>query len=168
MEVDDMGVRNCGELGVNLQKIVRRLMANDELVSLLYFEDKDPTNHLPLTTDEKQELIFEELIRVTPKVNTREDSKSVIAVYVTKGSKISSNKEFTNISISVDVFVPLTQWIIKDTNLRPFAILGQIQESLDGKTINGLGQLSGGDFDLVLLTDEMSVYRQTYSLTEYA
>ena len=163
-----MGVRNCGELGVNLQKIVRRLMANDELVSLLYFEDKEPLNHLPLTAEEKQEKIFEELIRVIPKVNTREDSKSVVAVYVTKGAKLSSNNEFTNISISVDVFVPLTQWIIKDTNLRPFAILGQIQESLDGKIINGLGKLSGGDFDLTLLTDEMSVYRQTYSLTEYA
>lgn len=163
-----MSVRNCGELGLSLQKIVSRLMANDELVSLLYYEDKDPLNHLPLTAEEKQAQIFEELIRVIPKVGTREDSKCVIAVYIIKGSKIPSNNEFANISINVDILVPLTQWIIKDTNLRPFAILGQIQESLDGKTINGLGKLSGGDFDLTLLTDEMSVYRQTYSLTEYA
>ena len=163
-----MSVRNCGELGLSLQKIITRLMANDELVSLLYFEDKDPLNHLPLTTEEKQAEIFEKLMRIIPKVETREDSKSVIAVYITKGSKLSQNNEFTNISINVDVFVPLTQWIIKDTNLRPFAILGKVQESLDGKTINGLGKLSGGDFDLTLLTDEMSVYRQTYSLTEYA
>lgn len=162
-----MAVRNCGELGSNLQKIISRLMANDDLVKLLYFEDKDPIGHMPLTTEEKQEKIFEELIHVVPKVGTREDSKCVIAVYVSKGSKISSNNEFTNIHISIDVFVPLTQWIIKDTNLRPFAILGQIQESLEGKTINGLGKLSGGDFDLTLLTEEMSVYRQTYSLTEY-
>jgi hypothetical protein len=143
-----MSVRNCGELGLSLQKIITRLMANDELVSLLYFEDKDPLNHLPLTTEEKQTEIFEKLMRIIPKVETRKDSKSVIAVYITKGSKLSQNNEFTNISINVDVFVPLTQWIIKDTNLRPFAILGKIQESLDGKTINGLGKLSGGDFDL--------------------
>ena len=162
-----MAVRNCGELGLNLQKIVSRLMANDDLVKLLYFEDKDPIGHMPLTAEEKQEKIFEELIRVIPKVGVREDSKCVIAVYITKGSKISSNNEFTNIRINIDVFVPLTQWIIKDTNLRPFAILGKIQESLEGKTINGLGKLSGGDFDLTLLTEEMSVYRQTYSLIEY-
>ena len=54
-----MGVKNCGELGVNLQKIVSRLMANDYLVNLLYFEDKDPINHLPLTAEEKLTEIFE-------------------------------------------------------------------------------------------------------------
>ena len=163
-----MGVRNCGELGVNLQKIVSRLMANDNLVNLLYFEDKDPMNHLPLTAEEKQTEIFEKLIRVIPKVGSSENVKSIVVVYITRGAKISSNNEFTNVTITVDVFVPLTQWIIKDSNLRPFAILGQIQESLEGKTINGLGKLSGGDFELALMTDEMSMYKQTFSLTNYA
>ena len=36
-----MAVRNCAEIGENLQKIVTRLMANDELVNLLYFNDSD-------------------------------------------------------------------------------------------------------------------------------
>ena len=162
-----MGVRNCGELGANLQKIISRLMANDNLVNLLYNEDKDPLNHLPLSAEEKQTEIFEKLIRVIPKVGSAENVKSIIVVYITRGSKISSNYEFTNIIINIDVFVPLTQWIIKDSNLRPFAILGQIQESLEGKTINGLGKLSGGDFELALMTDEMSVYKQTFSLTNY-
>ena len=144
-------VRNCGELGINLQKIINRLLNNNNLVNLLYFEDKDPLSHPALTTEEKQSQIFEELIRVIPRVGTREDSKSVIAVYITKGTKISQNNEFTNINIAIDVFVPLSQWIIKDTNLRPFAILGEIQESLEGKTINGLGKMSGAGFDLVML-----------------
>ena len=30
-----MSVRNCAEIGVNLQKIVKRLLANDKLVNLL-------------------------------------------------------------------------------------------------------------------------------------
>ena len=44
-----MGVRNCREIGENLQKIVTRLMANDKLVNLLYYTDKDPLNQPPLT-----------------------------------------------------------------------------------------------------------------------
>ena len=99
-----MGVRNCGELGVNLQKIVSRLMANDNLVNLLYFEDKDPMNHLPLTAEEKQTEIFEKLIRVIPKVGSSENIKSIIVVYITRGSKISNNNEYTNVTITVDVF----------------------------------------------------------------
>jgi hypothetical protein len=63
--------------------------------------------------------------------------------------------------------VPLSSWIIKDTNLRPFAILGEIEKSLEGKKINGLGQIEGGDFDLSFLTKEMSCYEQTFWITTY-
>ena len=35
--------------------------------------------------------------------------------------------------------------MIKDSNLRPFAIMGEIEESLNNKTINGLGKITGGD-----------------------
>ena len=41
--------------------------------------------------------------------------------------------EFKDVKIQIEVFVPLTQWYIKSTNLRPFAILGKVQESLDNK-----------------------------------
>jgi hypothetical protein len=44
-----MGVRNCAEIGENLQKIVKRLLANDNLVNLLYYTDKDPLNQPHLT-----------------------------------------------------------------------------------------------------------------------
>jgi hypothetical protein len=36
-----MGVRNCGELGINLQKICSRLLANDDLLKLLYYTETD-------------------------------------------------------------------------------------------------------------------------------
>ena len=49
-------------------------------------------------------------------------------------------------------------WIFKNTNVRPFAILGEIEKSLQGKSINGLGKIDGGDFDLSFLTKEMSCY----------
>lgn len=162
-----MSVRNLGELGLHLQKITTRLIANDALVKLLYYPGQDPLAQDELTQEEKSEKIFNELIKIVPLVSTREDSRSTIVIYVGRGQKISGNKEFRNISITIDVIVPLSTWIIKDSNLRPFAILGQIQESLDGKIINKLGKLEGGDFDLVDITQENSVYRMTFNLTDY-
>lgn len=161
-----MAVRNCQELGENLQKIIQRLMANDDLVKLLYYEDKDPLSHDNLTEIQKKELVFEELIKITPKVIQREDAKSVISLKVVSGTK-SENDEFRNISLSIEVFVPMTQWIFKSSNLRPFAILGEIQKSLDKKTVNGLGKLMGGDFILNFLTEEMSCYEITFNLIDY-
>lgn len=161
-----MSVRNCQELGINLQKICSRLLANEDLIKLLYYEDIDPLAHAALDDNTKKKL-FNDLICIVPKVGTREDSKSVISIYVPKAMGLPGNSEFKNVTIAVDVFVPLTQWIIKDSNLRPFAIMGEIQSSLNGKTVNGLGKIQGGDFELVVLTDEMSGYRQIFTITEY-
>ena len=162
-----MSARNCQELGVNLQKICSRLLANEELLKLLYYVDLDPLSNENLTAEQKQKEIFNELVCVVPKVGAREDSRSAIAIYIPKAVGLTGNSEFKNVTIAIDIFVPLTQWIIKDSNLRPFAIMGEIQKSLRGKTVNGLGKINGGDFELVLLTDEMSSYRQIFTITEY-
>ena len=162
-----MGVRNCNELGENLQKIVSRLLANDDLVKLLYYEDMDPLGQPVLSTEEKQKQIFEKLIKTVPRVGTKDTAKSVIVVYIQRANKIPGNKEFKNVRVLVDVIVPLTQWYIKSTNLRPFAILGEVQKSLDDKTINGLGKMSGGDFELNFVTDDVICYQQSYEITEY-
>ena len=162
-----MGVRNCREIGENLQRIVKRLMANDNLVKLLYYTDKDPLSQPSLTQEQKQKEIFEKLIKVVPRIGPKETAHSMVAIRVANGSKLGSNTEFRNVKISIEVFVPLTQWIIKDTNLRPFAILGEIEESLEGKTVNGLGKLEGGDFDLSFLTEEIGVYEQVFYITAY-
>lgn len=162
-----MGVRNCREVGENLQKIVRRLMANDRLVNLLYYSDKDPLNQPYLTEEQKKKEVYEKLIKIIPRVGPKETAQSIIAIRVVNGRKDGSNSEFRNIKISIEVFVPLTQWIIKDSNLRPFAILGEIEESLEGKIVNGLGKMEGGDFDLNFLTEEIGAYEQNFWITSY-
>lgn len=162
-----MGVRNCAELGENLQKIVKRLLANDDLVKLLYYEQDDPMGQPALSMEVKEKEVFEKLIKTVPRVGTKDTAKSVIVVYVQRAGKLSGNKEFRNVKILVDVIVPLTQWYIRDTNFRPFAILGQVQSSLDDKTINGLGKISGGDFELNFVTDDVICYQQVYEIIEY-
>lgn len=162
-----MSIRNCGELGLNLQKIISRLMANDNLVKLLYYVNKDPYAGAVLDAEQKNKQIFEKLIKVTPRVIEDDENKSIVVVYVGAGRKNPTNSEFKTVEFVIDVIVPLDQWVIKDSNLRPFAILGEIQNSLEGKTINGLGEISGGNFELTKLTDKVSIYSQTFSIVEY-
>lgn len=162
-----MGIRNCADIGENLQKIMTRLMANDKLVNYLYYTDADPLSQTPLTAAQKQTLIFNKLIKIIPRVGAKETAHSVIAIRVIEGRQNSENGEFKDVIISIEVFVPLTQWMIKDTNLRPFAILGEIKSSLDNKKINGLGKMTGGDFVLEFITDDVVCYEQTYRLTSY-
>lgn len=160
-------VRNCSDLGVNAQYIVKRLLANQDLLKLLYYTDKDPLNHEDLTEEQIKNEVFEKLVKITPRVGPKETANSIVAIRIARGRGLAQNNEFKNVTIGIEIFVPMTQWIIKDTNLRPFAIMGEIQKSLNNKKIDGLGKLTGGDFDLNFLTEEISAYEQIFSLTSY-
>ncbi len=162
-----MAVRNCADLGVNAQYIMKRLLANQNLLKLLYYTDKDPLSHEDLTAEQIQDEVFEKLVKIIPRVGPKETAHSLVVIRIARGRGLASNSEFKNVTIGIEVFVPMTQWIIKDTNLRPFAIMGEVQKSLNGKKIEGLGKMDGGDFDLNFLTEEVSAYEQIFTITSY-
>ena len=161
-----MGVRNCAEIGENAQKIVKRLASNQNLVKLLYYNDKDPLSKEDLSEELIEQEVFERLIKVIPRIGPKEYSNSMISMIIAQGTP-NENNEFEDIIINFEIFVPITQWIIKDTNFRPFKIMGEIQKSLVGKRINGLGKRGGGAFSLNYVTDEMTCYKQIFRITTY-
>lgn len=162
-----MGVRKLQEMGENLQTIVKRLTSNQNLLKLLYYTDKDPLSKPDLSQEIIQDRVFNKLIKIIPKLDPKETANSIIAFRVVRGRKTSSNTEFNNILINFEVFVPLTQWMIKDVSLRPFLIMSEIEKSLDGKTINGLGKMECNGFDINFITQEISCYEMTFNIVTY-
>lgn len=160
-------VRDLAEMGENLQKIFKRLQANQNLLKLLYYTDKDPLNKPDLTEEQIKKEIFEKLIKIVPRVGPKETATSLISLKVMRGRPISSNNEFENTAVSVEIFTPLTQWLIKDESLRPFKIMGEIKKSLKDKTINGMGKMNYTGYDLNFLTDEISAYEMTFNIQVY-
>ena len=98
-----MEVRNCQELGLNLQKIVGRLLANDDLIKLLYYTDADPLNQKTLDTEFKNKEIFNKLVRIVPKVGTKDNAQSILAIYISSGNGLADNNEYRRIMVSIDV-----------------------------------------------------------------
>ena len=103
-----MSVRNCEEIGINLQKIMSRLLANQNLLKLLYYTDKEPYSHEDLTQEQIKKEIYEKLVKIVPRVGPKETAHSLIVIKVARGSKDPSNSEFKNIRVEVESFVPLT------------------------------------------------------------
>ena len=116
------GIKYLQELGENLQKIMKRLLANQNLMKYLYYTDKDPLNNPDLTDDEIRHNVYEKLVKIVPKLDENVDAKSMIALKVVRGDKNPENEEFKDFVIGIEIFVPLTQWIIKSDNLRPFLV----------------------------------------------
>lgn len=160
-------IRNLYEMGPTLQKIMKRLLANQNLIKLLYYTGPDPLSQDDLTSAQISENIYEKLIKIIPRVGPHETATSIVSIRVESALRNRANTEFNNITLKIEVFVPLTQWFIKEENLRPFAIMAEILNSLNNKVIDGMGRMEGGDFLLNFLTDEISAFEMTFSFVQY-
>lgn len=160
----DNNPRDCGELGIGLQKIIKRLLANQNLCKLLLYTDKDPLSHPDI---EDTKTLYRDLIDIIPRLKPEETAYSYIVPVIVNGITDKNNGEFRNMLIRIYIYIPNLQWPIKNDNLRPFAIIGEIQKSLNKKYISGLGTLMGGDFALNLLTDDMTCYTVDFDLINY-
>ena len=76
--------RNLEELGLDLQKIVARLQANQNLLKLLYYTGKDPLSEPDLTSAQIKNEVFEKLIKVVPRIGSNETAKSLVTLRVVR------------------------------------------------------------------------------------
>ncbi len=158
-------VRYLGELGQNLQKIAKMLMTQQDLLRYLYYTNENPLD--PTLADVTMQDVFGSHILITPVVEVPDKDHSIISILVSNGTRLSENSEYMDIEIHIEVFVPLTQWILKSDSLRPFLILGQVMRALENKTINGLGRVSARGFSANFFTETISAYKIVFSITQY-
>lgn len=150
-----MGVKNCEEFGSILQALAKELNNNEDLCKLLC-----NTNDTPLDTLRAQTKVVGNNIRIVPKI-TGEEEESTVVLVLKRADHNIKNDEFSSLQLLCYVWTPLTQWNILINNkpaLRPFSIISEIQKSIYKKTINGIGVVTGGDFNLDTLTSETSCY----------
>ena len=162
-----MSIRNLAELGKNFKNIMTRLISNQNLMKLLYYTDPNPLNGKDLSKDEIDKLIFNKLIKIVPRVGPLDNETNIVTIRVMGGDRNMDNTDFRTINIAIDIFVPLTQWIIVGEDLRIFAIIGEIEKSLNGKNVTGIGKLEETGFELTLVTDEMSGYTIDFEVQNY-
>ena len=67
----------------------------------------------------------------------------------------------------IEIFVPLTQWLLKSDNMRPYLIMGEIQKTLDNKAIEGLGTLNWSGFQANFFTEEVGAFEMFFALTQF-
>lgn len=151
---------NLSELGSNLIVIAQRLLSNNNLCKLIHYEGKDPLNEDDI---DNPFVLLHNGIYVVPDQGSQKKSESKIILLFTRGDINNENQYYRDLLLRALIYVPLDQWIIKGNNFRNFLIMGEIQKSLVGKRIDGLGTIQGGDFQLNSLTNEMSVYGMDFN-----
>lgn len=115
-------------------------LSNDRLKRLLFRTNKDPMSADNLTEEETVRLITEFHIRTAPKIKI--DDKVLNYIIIQFDNFVpTSNPEFRDNTISIDIVCHYDQWHIANNQLRPYRIAGEIDTMLDNARLSGIGTL---------------------------
>lgn len=138
----------------DMRLLVDKIFSNDRLCKLLYYTSKDAMEKPNLTDDEKLEM-FGKNIKLVPKLYV--DGSVLAYVIISFDNFIeSSNPEFRDNVIEFDIICHFDQWSLKDFNLRPYRIAGELDSMLNNKRLTGIGKLEFLGANQIVLTDEFA------------
>ena len=168
MEMDSK-VNYGQELGLNMMKICKKLLDNQNLCKLLVNTDLDPVNPNLHKDDIDAMELFGKNIRVVPLVTSEDETTASKVVLVFSGSEVTDeNSMAEGITLLCYVYTPYKEWLIAGDQLRPFAIMAEIRKSIQNKRINGLGEIRYEGFDISSLTNQTGSYLMRFRIVDFS
>lgn len=144
----------------DMRLLVDKILSNDRLCKLLYYTTKDALDK-PNLTDEEKLSLFNNQIKITPKIYV---DSSVLTYIVIKFDKftLSYNEEFRDNIIEFDIICHFDQWQLKDFDLRPYRIAAELDSMLDKQKLTGIGKVEFFGASQILLNDEFAGFCLMY------
>lgn len=132
--------------------ILNKILDNPRILRLLYYTSKDALDKPNLDDDQILELL-EKNIKIVPKIKV---DKEVINYLVVSFNNFieSSNPEFRDNVIEFDIICHLDNWQLKDFQLRPFKIAGELDSMFNKVKLTGIGLLEFLSAQEKVLSDE--------------
>lgn len=132
--------------------ILNKILDNPRILRLLYYTSKDALDKPNLNDDQILELL-EKNIKIVPKIKV---DKEVINYLVVSFNNFieSSNPEFRDNVIEFDIICHLDNWQLKDFQLRPFKIAGELDSMFNKVKLTGIGLLEFLSAQEKVLSDE--------------
>lgn len=157
------------EIGINLIKIAKKLLDNQDLCKLLVNTDLDPLNPNTHPNNIDGISLLHKNVRVVPLVTAEDQTtESKIVLLFDEGEVNRSNSDNENLSLLINIYCPFKEWSITGDTLRPFAIMSEIRKSIQDKRINGLGEIVYRGFNVSTLTEEMGSYMMRFAINAFS
>lgn len=162
------------EIGKNLIKIGKKLMKDQTLLKLLVNTGRDPLNPAVYPNEIDGLKLMNKNIRFVPLLTLKEakegsqNTESKLVIFFDEGSINGLNSDNENLSLVINVYCPFDEWLITGDNLRPFAIMSQIRQTIQDRRINGLGEIKYLGFSVTSLTEEMGCYSMRFAINAFS
>ena len=137
----------------DLNIIVSKLLTNKRLKKLLYYDTKDCLQKPDLTNEQELSLLGDR-IKIVPKIKVDNEIKTYLLISFNDFITNATNPEFRDNVIEFDIICHVDQWQLKDFELRPYKIAGEIDTMLNNSKLTGIGELKFRGASQMILTDE--------------
>lgn len=124
----------------DMEIITSKMMTNERLKKLLYYNSKDCLDRPELTQEQNTEM-FGKNIKLIPKMYIDPGVENYIIVSFDNFVQNATNPEFRDNMIEFDILCHFDQWQLKDFQLRPYRIAAELDSMFDKKHLTGIGKL---------------------------
>lgn len=156
---------NFAQIEQELEMIIERFAENQNLLKLLYYNDKDALEKEDITDEKILNEILRQNIKIIPEVKIPERQNSFIIITFDSYEKNYSNPEFIDNTIYIDILCPLDEDILRMNKymLRPQLIMSEIQKEIAESRLTGIGEVEFNNA-LTLNLGTYWGYRMNYSV----
>ena len=147
----------------DLGLIVEKIGNNPRIQRLLYYSTPDCLERENLTEEQKLE-VFKKDIKIVPKLTV---DSSILTYLIISFDNFapSENPEFRDNIVEFDIVCHLDQWQLKDYQLRPYKIAGEIDSMFNDQHLTGIGELKFASAKQIMLTEEYAGVCLMYTAT---
>ena len=134
--------------------LVNKILSNQRLKKLLYYQVKDPLSK-PNLTEEESLSLFGQQIKMVPKLYVDKDLLTYMIISFDNFVE-SSNPQFRDNIIEFDIICHFDSWQLNDFDLRPYRIAAELDSMLDKQKLTGIGLLEFVGASQIVLNSEFA------------
>ena len=157
--------RRFAVMGENLFQILMKLSQNQRLCRLLKYQDGDPFAESKPNVDGTK--MLNNNILYIPKYPESGVEGSFVMTLFDKFSVNPTNPDFKTSVLRFEVICPYTEWIVNDSNLRPYLIMQEIDKMFNQAKLSGIGNLQFVIAEPLTLSPQMGGYLMKYKINEF-
>lgn len=122
--------------------IMNKILSNKKVLKLLYYTTQDWEKKPDVTSAQIAEMFESKQISNVPKLKIDPDKRTYLRLAFDSFTPNATNTFYRDHIVEIRIICHFDDWNLKDFELRPYRIAGEIDAMLDKQHLTGIGKLT--------------------------
>lgn len=158
--------QNFIEVGFDLKRILNKILKNDRLVKLLYYNQSN-IDLLPNLTNTEKAALIHDIIKIVPRLPKDLESKNYLLIQMDRFTPAGDDTRYRSFILSFDILCHSDTWVMDDYMLRPFKIMQELDSMFNMSKLHSLGPVNFIGANQVIINEELMGYSIYYKVYDF-